>query len=55
MVLVLADSLDFSSLLVAYRKAQEGGLGLRGVLGLPKARFGGECTLLAAETLVAYY
>jgi len=25
-----------SSLLVAYRKAQEGGLGLRGVLGLSK-------------------
>ena len=41
--------------MVAYRKAQEEGLGLRGVLGLPKARFGGGCTLLVAETLVAYY
>ena len=41
----------------------EGGLGSRGVLGLPKefgmptgyARFGGECTRLAAETLAGYY
>ena len=63
MALILADQLDFSSLLVAYQKAQEGGLGLREVLGLPKefvmptgyARFGGGCTRLAAETLAGYY
>ena len=36
MALVLADKLDVSSLLVAYRKAQEGGLGLRVVRCLPR-------------------
>ena len=63
MALVLADYLDFSSLLVAHRNAQNGELGSRGVLcmskgfGIPTgyARFGRGCTRLAAETLACYY
>ena len=63
---VLAKQLDFSSLLVAYRKAQGGGRVRAGFkrgtrpakgVGMPTGytRFGGGCTRLAAETLACYY